>query len=162
MRALWLHDFMLPPLSSAAAGSPGRRFDNADLTDALTWYKSGGLGTAPAAIAHLERLRSASGTAAYRTQILSSMGPAWRGSRLGTVDLPGSPSSTTPSVGVAPKAGLIFLAIGGHDEKRFANDLDVHSAFQKAFDDGSEACVALLANSDNLGPMTARSQASGL
>ena len=54
--------------------------------------------------------------------------------------------------GVAPEADLALIAIGGHNEQRFADSIEVCVAFQTAFEDVASPCVALMANSDNLGP----------
>ncbi len=152
VRTLWLHDFVLPPDPAAPAGSAGRRFDDVALGHALAWYNSGGSGTVPDAINdHLGRLRTARGTAIHRTQI-QQHGTAVAGIAAGNGRSSGPPTGVVPVPGVAPKADLILIAIGGHDEQRFANDLDVHNAFVSAFEDDSAACVALMANSDNLGP----------
>ena len=47
---------------------------------------------------------------------------------------------------------MALIAIGGHNEQRFADSIEVCVAFQTAFEDVASPCVALMANSDNLGP----------
>jgi Subtilase family len=151
-RVLWLHDFVLPALPNAPAGSFGRRFDAADLDAALSWYAGANTSPKPAIVAtHLLRLKDV-GSPAYRT-LAQQHGTATTGLAAGN-GRTSPPPSDDPRArpGIAPDADLVLLAVGAHDEMRFADALDIHSAFSAAFDDHSAPCVALLANSDNLGP----------
>ena len=63
----------------------------------------------------------------------------------------GTESAPLVAGGTAPGAEPLLIAIGLHDEQRFANNLDVHAAFTEAFADPQLPCVGLMANSDNLG-----------
>ncbi|WP_046864696.1 S8 family serine peptidase [Microvirga massiliensis] len=153
VRTLWLHDFALAPAASAPAGSIGRRFTGSDLQNALLWYEASSSSPKPEVIAtHIQRLKDALGNPEYRTLVQQhGTGTAGIAAGNGHSSSP-LPSGPAPVPGVAPDADLLFLAIGGHDEKRFADSLDVHSAFAAAFEGQTAACVALMANSDNLGP----------
>ena len=96
---------------------------------------------------HLGRLRDPPGNALYKT-MLQQHGTAVVGIAAGDGRGPG-PGAT---VGVAPAADLQLIALGAHDEQRFADRTEVAAAFSAAFADLSAPCVALMANSDNLGP----------
>ena len=153
VRALWLHDFNEPPPVTAPAGSLGRRFTGDDLGQALAWYNGPASSQKPDAIAtHMRRLTNATGSPAYRT-LVQQHGTAVGGIAAGNGRASSSsPAGLAPGPGIAPDADLLLVAIGAHDEKRFADALDVHKAFEAAFEGSTAACVALMANSDNLGP----------
>lgn len=150
VRALLLHDLALQPPAGAPAGSLGQRFAQADLQAALAWHndltRSEEEAPAPVA-AHLARLDS---TNTDIRALLWRHGTAVMGIAAGNGQ-GGGP--VPPAVGAAPDAELQLYAIGLHDERRFADTSEVHVAFDAAFKDAAGApCVALMANSDNLGP----------
>ena len=152
VRALWLHDMVLPAVGAASA-LPGRRFSEAELQAGLDWYndKTKGADTpgspAPDAVhLHLGRLENPPGSFEYKT-LLQQHGTAVCGIAAG------NGRGTAPTVtGVASSADLLLVALGDHDEHRFADSTQVSAAFQAAFADPSASCVALMADSDNLGP----------
>jgi hypothetical protein len=155
VRALWLHDMELPPEQLAPAGALGRRFTATDLQAALDWYLAP-LGQpappTPCAIKkHLGRLVSARASADYK-QLLQQHGTAVTGIAAGNGRGRRPDDTIPPVLGVAPEADLVLIAIGAHDETRFADSSEVFAAFQAAFEDSSAPCVALMANSDSLGP----------
>jgi hypothetical protein len=152
VRALWLHDMQLPPPSSAPAGTLGLRLSTKELQTALDWYKgpAGGLPGPTAVETHLKRLATIVANPDYRT-LVQQHGTAVVGIAAGNGR--GAPNGApSPEPGVAPDADLVLIAIGAHDETRFADSSQVCAAFQVAFEDPSTPCVALMADSDNLGP----------
>src|SRR5262245_430052 len=150
VRALWLHDMKLKR-PDAPADQLGLRLTHAELQDALDWYNSDNQAPpGPQAVqTHLQRLGTSPANKDLR-EALQQHGTA------ATVSAAGNGGAGDPAipakVGVAPEADLALIAIGGHDETRFANSVEVCTAFQAAFEDTTAPCVALMANSDNLGP----------
>jgi subtilisin family serine protease len=150
VRTKLLHDMVLAPPEGAPPGSLGRRFSEAELQASLDWYldPTRPLDQAPAPVAlHLARLDSSDSDS--RRQ-LRQHGTAVLGIAAGNGRGAGLVQS---EAGVAPDAEPQLYAIGLHDERRFADVTEVHAAFEAAFRDaGLAPCVALMANSDNLGP----------
>jgi subtilisin family serine protease len=152
VRAIWLYDTTLPPRD---AGAPiGRRFDRAALQAALDWYRAPvppADGAVPEAVAlHLGRLREDRledlGLDQAFRNLLRPHGTAVAGIAAGNGRGGGAS-------GVAPEADLLLIAIGLHDETRFADSPQVAAAFAAAFEEDTAApCVALMSDSDNLGP----------
>ena len=117
VRALWLHDMELPPPYEAPAGALGLRLAREELQCALRWYNSQE-GRLPGPIAvetHLGRLASPPATDPDYTQLLQQHGTAVAGIAAGNGRGSGSVKS-----GVAPQADLALIAVGTHDETRFA------------------------------------------
>jgi Subtilase family len=150
VRAAWLFDLCLPSNGS------GTLFTTADLEQALTWYRSDGnpADRPPAITQHIGRL--ATGPVFASRPELQHHGISVAGLALGNGGGSVSPHMTGPppvaDAGVAPDAEPVLIAISSHNEDRFADGTDVHTAFQTAFADGTVPCVALMADSDNLGP----------
>jgi hypothetical protein len=149
VRALWLHDMRLARPASAPPGAIGRRFTRLDLENALRWYKTSPQPAtrSPAVDLHCGRLHDPPGASDVYRAIIQRHGTAVAGIAAGNAR-----GSTDGTRGIAPAADLALIAIGGHDEQRFADSIEVCVAFQMAFEDVASPCVALMANSDNLGP----------
>lgn len=152
VRALWLHDMAVKAPSVSPAGTMGRRFSADELQAALKWYTDEDPRTGlPLAISgHFGRLSEMQAAPDYR-DLVARHGTAVSGIAAGNGRASdGGPTLVVP--GVATEADLLFIAIGGHDETRFADSTEVLAGFQAAFEDPHVPCVALMANSDNLGP----------
>jgi hypothetical protein len=151
VRAVSLHDMVLAPVAAAPTGSiPGRRFTEGELQTALEWYNGSPQSVRPAPDAvelHLGRLRDPPGNVLYKA-MLQQHGTAVIGIAAGN----GRGSGPGAVTGVAPAADLLLVALGAHDEQRFADCTQISAAFDIAFSDPSTPYVALMANSDNLGP----------
>jgi subtilisin family serine protease len=147
VRALWLHDMRLARPASAPPGAVGRRFSRLDLENALHWYRTAQPETRSQAVdEHCGRLVDPPGASSEYKAIVQQHGTAVAGIAAGNGRGIGG------TRGVAPGVDLALIAIGGHDEQRFADSIEVCVAFQAAFEDVAGPCVALMANSDNLGP----------
>ena len=151
VRVLWLHDTTIP---SRQSGAPtGRRFDRAALQAALEWYRApappAGDAVPEAVNLHLGRLREDRlerlGLDQVYRNLLRPHGTAVAGIAAGNGRGKGGVA------GVAPEADLALIAIGLHDETRFADSPQVAAAFAAAFEEGRAACVALMSDADNLG-----------
>ena len=156
-RALWLQDFGLP--SQAGSVRPGRRFDRSDLRAALKWWQGADPSKPrPRALAHLKRLSTASDGTAHERELMERHGTAVAGIAAGTAPSAATSAAPTGAVdamvaGVAPDADLALIAIAGSGEAgRFSDSTDMLAGFALAFDACPQPCVAVMANSDNLGP----------
>jgi len=149
VRALWLHDMVL---QAPSAGALGQRFSHLELQQALDWYRSPQDGPPGPRVVeeHLKRLAKTTATNPETRDRLQMHGTAVTGIAAGNGRE--SVGQNAANRGVASEADLILIAIGGHDEMRFADSSQVLAAFYAAFEDTSSPCVALMANSDNLGP----------
>jgi hypothetical protein len=152
VRTAWLHDMTVDRASG------GHRFTNADLQQGLDWYtRVSTLRSEPDVVAgHFRRLLN---IASFELRNAVQLhGTAVAGIALGngrgsavSQEPPPAPDPVAAR-GTAPLAEPVMIAVGVHDEERFADSADVLAAFAAAFEDPAMPCVALMANSDNLGP----------
>ena len=121
VRTLWLHDMELSPPSPT--GSLGLRLTRAELQDALDWYSRPLIPSCSRPVAvetHLARLETVpDANPEYRT-LVQQHGTAVTGIAAGN-GRDYTAGSTLQVPGVAPDADLVLIAIGAHDETRFAD-----------------------------------------